>query len=116
MLFHENRLPADDSHETSWLIYSEKEAKFEIVFCCKLKVALYGLSMIKSCGSLALCMMDDLNEFLSSNPFFLEIKSFRNSIRVSNKLDPDQERHIVHPDLGSNSLQSLSAANKSHCL
>ena len=45
MIFHENRLPADDSHEISCLIcyFWKKAAKFEIVVCSKLKVALYGL-------------------------------------------------------------------------
>ena len=37
MIFHENRLPADDSHEISCLIVIfEKVAKFEIVVCCQL--------------------------------------------------------------------------------
>ena len=31
------------------------------------------------------------------------------TIRVSNSLDPDQARHFVGPDLGSNCLQRLSA-------
>ena len=35
--------------------------------------------------------------------------SFRNTIRVSNRLDPDQARHIVGPDLDPNCLQRLSA-------
>ena len=44
MIFHENRLPADDSLEISChIVIFEKEAKFEIVICCKLKVALYCL-------------------------------------------------------------------------
>ena len=44
MIFHENCLPADNSHEISCLICSfEKAAKFDIDICCKLKVALYGL-------------------------------------------------------------------------
>ena len=34
--------------------------------------------------------------------------------RVSNGLDPDQDRHCVGPDLGPNSLQRLSADDKSH--
>ena len=46
MIFHENRLPADDSHEISCLIcYFYKAAKFEIVVCCKLKVELYANSV-----------------------------------------------------------------------
>ena len=35
--------------------------------------------------------------------------SIRNTIRVSNNLDPDQARHFVGPDLGPNCLQRLSA-------
>ena len=34
--------------------------------------------------------------------------AFRNTIRVSNGLDPDQDRHSVGPDLGPNCLQRLS--------
>ena len=40
---------------------------------------------------------------------------FRNTNRVSNGLDPDQDRHFVGPDLGPNCLQRLSA-DKSHRL
>ena len=32
--------------------------------------------------------------------------------RVSNSLDPDQARHFVRPDLGSNYLQRLSAGKE----
>ena len=34
-------------------------------------------------------------------------------IRVSNGLDTDQNQHSVSPDLGTNSLQRLSADDKS---
>ena len=34
---------------------------------------------------------------------------FRNTIRVSNSLDPDQARRFVGPDLGPNCLQMLYA-------
>ena len=54
---------------------------------------------------------------LSSADFFLEFtfstKSFRNTISVSNCLDPDQDRHSVGPDLGPNCLQRLSADDES---
>ena len=45
--------------------------------------------------------------------FFFKIKlflknSFRNTIRVSNSLDPDQARLLVRPDLDPNSLQRLT--------
>ena len=50
--------------------------------------------------------------------FFSELtfseNSFGHIIRVSNSLDPDQDRHFVGPDLGPNCLQRLSAYNKSH--
>ena len=40
-------------------------------------------------------------------------KNFRNIIRVSNSLDPDQNRHSVGPDLGPNCLQRQSADDTS---
>ena len=43
----------------------------------------------------------------------ISINSFRNTIRVSNSLDPDQDRHSVGPDLGPNCLLRLSADDKS---
>ena len=58
-----------------------------------------------------------LHAFLSSVDFFLKStfskKSFRNTIRVSNSLDPDQARHFVGPDLDPNCLQRLSADDTS---
>ena len=39
--------------------------------------------------------------------------SFRNTIRVSNSLDADQDRHSVGPDLGPNCLHRLSTDDKS---
>ena len=43
---------------------------------------------------------------LSSADFFLDLGvfkiSFRNTIRVSNSLDPDQDQCSVCPDLGTN--------------
>ena len=39
-------------------------------------------------------------------------KKFRNTIRASNSLDPDQDRHYVGPGLGPNCLQRLSADDK----
>ena len=40
--------------------------------------------------------------------FFQIFFSFRNTIRVSNSLDPNQARQNVGPDLGPNCLQMLS--------
>ena len=56
--------------------------------------------------------------FLSSTFFSFSklssfLNSFKNTIRVSNGLDPDQDRHSVGPDLDPNSLHVLSADDKS---
>ena len=54
---------------------------------------------------------------LSSADYFSKLifktNSFRNTISVSNGLDPDQDRHSVGPDLGPNCLQRSSADDKS---
>ena len=39
---------------------------------------------------------------------FLKKKKFRNTIRVPNSLDPDQDKQNVGPDLGPNCFQMLS--------
>ena len=44
------------------------------------------------------------HNFLSSADFF-KISFFRDTFRVSNSLDPDQDCHFVSPDLGPNCLQ-----------
>ena len=58
-----------------------------------------------------------LHTFLLSAYFFFKInffeKKFRNTIRVSNSLEPDQARHFVGPDLDPNCLQKLSANDTS---
>ena len=50
-----------------------------------------------------------LHAFLSSADFFSKLtfwkNSFRNTIRMSNNLDPDQARRFVGPDLGPNCFQ-----------
>ena len=50
-------------------------------------------------------------EFLQNQLF--SKNSRRNTIRVSNNLDPDQAQHFVNPDLGPICLQRLSADNTS---
>ena len=53
-----------------------------------------------------------LHDFLSPADFFSKLLFFfKNTIRVSNSLDPDQIKHFVGPDQGPNCLQSLSADN-----
>ena len=38
----------------------------------------------------------------------MQNKLFRNTIRMSNFLDPDQVQHFVVPDLGPNCLKKLN--------
>ena len=55
---------------------------------------------------------------LSSADFFkiniFKKNSSSNNIRLSNGLDPDQERRSVGPDLGPNCLQRFTADGKNH--
>ena len=46
------------------------------------------------------------------NKLFFFKNSFRNTIRVSNRLDPDQDRRSVGPNLGPNSLPSRGLSRK----
>ena len=56
---------------------------------------------------LGLCLLDNFALFcrlmLFSKSTFMK-NYFRNTIRVSNSLEPDQARHFVGPDLGPNCL------------
>ena len=62
---------------------------------------------------LTVCLLDNFAFFCRLLIFFFKIiffeKYFRNTIRVSNSLDPDQARRSVGPDLGPNCLKRLSA-------
>ena len=54
---------------------------------------------------------------LSSADFFFSKltfskQSFRNTIRVSNGLDPDQDRHFVGPDLGQTICKGYQQTTK----
>ena len=53
-------------------------------------------------------MLGSISRVLLSADFFSK-NSFRNTIKVSNSLDPDQAQHGVRLDLGLNYLQKLSA-------
>ena len=59
--------------------------------------------------STELCMLGIFHAFLSSAYFFsnstVSENIFRNTIRVSNSLDPDEAEHFVGPDLVPNYLQ-----------
>ena len=56
-----------------------------------------------------------MHAFLSSADFFSNqtFSKIRNTIKVSNSLDPDQAWNIVTSDLGPTCLQRLSVANTS---
>ena len=58
------------------------------------------------------CVLGNLAYFFVVWIFFQNYfikNAFRNIIRVSNSLDPDQAQHFVGSDLGPNCLQRLSA-------
>ena len=76
----------------------------------------------KSSKTSTLCMLGSGYFFmllLLSADFFSKLtfskNPFRNTSRVSNGFDPDQDRHTVGPDLGPNCLQRLSADDESRC-
>ena len=52
-------------------------------------------------GTSTLCMLRAAGFFQN---YLFKKKIFRNTIRVSISLDPDQDRHFVSPDLGPNCL------------
>ena len=58
---------------------------------------------------LTLCLLGNFSCFLSSADSFSKLtfskNYFRNIIRVSNSLDPDQARRFVGPNLGPSSVQ-----------
>ena len=60
-----------------------------------------------------IALWENFHAFLSSAEFFSKLTfskySFRNTIKVSNSLDPDQVRQNVGPDLVPNCLQKISA-------
>ena len=61
---------------------------------------------------LTLCMLCNISCFCCRQlTLFFKINVFknyfRNTIRVSNGLDPDLDRRFVGPDLGPNCLQKL---------
>ena len=67
--------------------------------------------------TLTLCMLGNFHAsvvicWLFSKSTFSK-NSFRSTIIVSNGLDPDQDRHVVGPDLGPNCLQRLTTDDKS---
>ena len=55
-----------------------------------------------------------LSSLLTISKLTFSRNSFRNTISVSNGLDPDQDQHFVSPDLAPNCLQRLSADVKIH--
>ena len=62
---------------------------------------------------LTLCFLGNFSFFFRLLTFFSILtyskNSFRNTVRVSNSLDPDQAQHSIGPDLGPNCLQRSAA-------
>ena len=75
------------------------------------------LRVLNEAVAVTLCLLGNFSCFLPSADFFFKStflkNSFRNTIRVSNSLDPDQVPCFVGPDLGPNCLQRLSADDTS---
>ena len=65
------------------------------------------------CFSIVATRVESQLCFSGINHSSLKINSFKNTIRVSNSLDPDQDRHSTSPDLGPDCLQRLSADDES---
>ena len=54
---------------------------------------------------LTLCLLGNFPCFLRSVYFLSKSTYSKKSFRMSNRLDPDQARHFVRPDLGPICLQ-----------
>ena len=71
---------------------------------------------IRLTETIFLCMLSNFSCFfvVVTSAYLFQNQLFsKNSFRVSNCLDPDQDRHYVGPDLGPNCLLKLSADDKS---
>ena len=119
LTFHEKKF--DISCELTW----NDKLYFGRQFTCKCH-ALFSWTFLKKLsllsaavvtGTLILCMLGNFACFFCCLIFFLNQlfpeKTFRNTIKVSNSLDPDQAWHFVRSDLDPNCLQRLSADDKS---
>ena len=79
-----------------------------------------GINLAKGWSALTNCMLGNFSCFgchllLFFSEIFFSKKSFRTTLRVSNSLNPDQDRCFVGPHLGPNCSQMLSADDKSPC-
>ena len=101
-----NHLRVDDSYEISSLIYHDNQERGQ-----NWSSAAAQLWLVRYLSAFGVIYM-----LFMSSPDFFKIKysqiSSKNTIRVSNGLDPDQDRHFVGPDLGPNCLQRFSADDK----
>ena len=92
MIFHENCLLADDSHEISTPYFFPKFGKM--------------LQNLPSAAVVFGALRANILPVLLFAAFFSKStfskNSFRNTIRVSNSLDPDQSRHSAGPDVSPN--------------
>ena len=95
---------------THLLFFLESNSKFPMYV---------PLLKVNRLNGLTLCMLGNFSCVFKSSADISKLafsnNYFRNTIRESNNLDPDQDRHCVGPDLGPNCFQRLSAVDKS-CL
>ena len=90
-----------------------------LIFLVKIKYFRMSSAAVVT-DTLTLCMLGNFACFFSRLWIFfffkltLSKKSFRNTMSMSNSLDPDQARQNVGPDLGPNCSQRFSADDKSH--
>ena len=128
--YHNISPPAADGFQQSWLFpQTTTWLCLQIghwIFCrlhlyrgrrvwdfCLLSVIAGNTHKILIIYCLTLCPLGNFSCFFVVCWFFSKStfskNSFRNTYRVSNRLDPDQAWHYVRPDLGQNCLQKLSA-------
>ena len=86
---------------------SSESTHIKMPHCWKSHAAAHILNMVEFIFELLTCWVI-FHDFLLTADLFqnqhFKKKSFRNTIRVSNNIDPDQVGHFVRPELGPNCL------------
>ena len=86
MILHENRLPADDSHEICLICYFRKDSK--ILNCCLLQI-IGGALWVKA-DTCVMCILLTIIDVYSAH--FFSVMPIRKIllITLANSLNPDQ--------------------------
>ena len=77
------------------------------LYCCDFDLQAENISLTLNMPEPFACLISPADFWLFSK------NEFRNTIRVSNSLDPDQARHNIGPDLGPNYFTRLLADDTS---